>query len=282
MNNKSISPVLKWAGGKRQLISEIEKRLPQNINTYFEPFIGGGAVAMHLKPVKSILGDISEELINVYIQIKEDPFLLMENLDKLENNHELNPKEHYYKIRELDRTDDFHSLDDSFKASRTIYLNKTCFNGLYRVNKNGYFNVPFNKKQTVNTYDRDNILNLSKYLNKKEIELYCLDFEQVCKKAKSGDFIFFDPPYDLLNTDTFDSYTKDGFGVEGQKRLARLFKELDKKGCKLMLTNHNTLLINELYKEFNIDVVSVKRMINSDAKNRKGEETIIYNYNVEV
>ncbi len=281
MKKLNISPVLKWAGGKRQLIKEIEKRLPKEINAYYEPFMGGGAVVMHLQPKNAIISDVSDELINVYKEIENNPLELIENLNKLEEKHSKNPEEHYYDIRALDRTDEYTNLDNSFKAARTIYLNKTCFNGLYRVNKKGYFNVPFNKKETINTYDKENLMNLSKYLNMKDVELICSDFEEVCKNAKKGDFLFLDPPYDVLKTDTFDSYTKDGFGVEGQKRLANLFKELDKRGCYLMLTNHNTELINELYKDYNIDVVSVKRMINSDAKNRKGEETIIYNYTLE-
>lgn len=281
MNKLNINPVLKWAGGKRQLISEIERRLPKKINKYYEPFLGGGALVMHLQPKTCILNDISSELINVYIQLKENPDTLMLELDKLEQEHKNNPEEHYYNIRQLDRNDHFSELSDLYKAARTIYLNKSCFNGLYRVNKKGYFNVPFNKKVSINTYDRDNILNLSSYLNNQKVNLVCGDFEKVCKSAQSGDFIFFDPPYDLLKTDTFDSYTKEGFGITGQKRLAKLFVELSKKGCNIMLTNHNTPLINELYKDFNIDILNVKRMINSNASNRVGEETIIYNYNLE-
>ncbi len=278
MTKRNITPVLKWAGGKRQLIGEIEKRLPKQYNNYFEPFLGGGAVFMHLQNGTSIINDVSEELINVYKQIKNNPVALMEQLDKLSEAHKLAPETHYYAIRNIDREENFKALDSVFKGARTIYLNKACFNGLYRVNKKGQFNVPFNKKDVINTYDRDNILLLSEFLNTSGVEIYNNDFEQVCKLAKKGDFIFLDPPYDLLKTDTFDSYTKDGFGVEGQKRLAKIYSELDKKGCFLMLTNHNTPLINELYKDYNISVVSAKRMINSNASKRTGEETIICNY----
>ncbi len=274
----TITPVLKWAGGKRQLINEIEKRLPSSFNKYYEPFVGGGALFMHLKCNKTILGDISVELINVYKQIKDAPIALMKCLDELEESHKSSPEEHFYKIRGLDRENYFNYLSDVYKASRTMYLNKSCFNGLYRVNKQGHFNVPFNKKDVINTYDRTNILNLSDFLNKKDVELYCMDFETICATAKKGDFVYFDPPYDLLKKDTFNSYTKESFGVEEQKRLSDLFKKLDQKGCYVMLTNHNTELINELYKDFSIDVVSAKRMINSNAKNRKGEEVIVYNY----
>ncbi len=278
MKNYNIAPVLKWAGGKRQLISEIEKRLPSKINRYFEPFLGGGALCMHLQFNTSFINDTSEELINVYNQIKENPIELMETLDRLEHEHSQGGKEYYLSIRAMDRAENFHKVDKIFKASRTIYLNKTCFNGLYRVNKKGYFNVPFNNKLTVKTYDKENILNLNKYFNENNVQITCGDFESTCTKAKKGDFIFLDPPYDLLKSDTFDNYTKEGFGVEGQKRLSEVFKILDKKGCYIMLTNHNTPLINELYKDYKIDVVNVKRMINSNAKKRTGEETIICNY----
>jgi len=276
-----IKPFVKWVGGKRQLIPHIEKRLPKNINNYFEPFVGGGALFMHLMNENTTINDYSEDLINVYNQIKNSHNKLLKKLDELEKEHEKNPKEYYYKIREMDRTKDWDKVDDITKAARFIYLNKTCFNGLYRVNKKGYFNVPFNNKKTVNTYDKENIINLNKFLNKPGVKILSGDFGKAVKNAKKGDFIFFDPPYDMLKEDTFESYTKEGFGVEGQKKLAKLFKELDKKGCYVMLTNHNTPLINELYKDYNIDLVDVKRMINSDAKNRKGQETIIYNYEVE-
>lgn len=276
-----MKPFVKWVGGKRQLIPHIEKRLPKSINNYFEPFVGGGALFMHLRNELTIINDFSEDLINVYMQIKNSYKDLLKKLDILEKEHVRNPKEHYYKIREMDRKEDWEDVDDLIKASRFIYLNKTCFNGLYRVNKKGYFNVPFNGKEKVNTYDKDNIINLNKFLNKPNVKILNGDFEDAVKDAKKGDFIFFDPPYDMLKEDTFESYTKEGFGVEGQKRLAKLFKKLDKKGCYVMVTNHNTPLINELYKDYNIDLIDVKRMINADAKNRKGQETIIYNYDVE-
>jgi DNA adenine methylase len=159
-----------------------------------------------------------------------------------------------------------------------IYLNKTCFNGLYRVNSSGFFNVPFNGKLVVNTYSKENLMNLHELLSQEKIVILNGDFELAVKGAKAGDFIFFDPPYDLLKEDSFDSYNKDAFGVEGQKRLARIAHELNDKGCYVMITNHNTKLINELYSDFTIDIINVKRMINSDASNRVGVETIIYNY----
>jgi DNA adenine methylase len=276
-----IRPFIKWAGGKRQLIPEIVKRLPKDFNKYYEPFVGGGALFMYLQHPFTIINDYSEELINAYIQIKDNPIELMKKLDEYEKQHIEKGAEFFYTIRGMDREKDWDKIDNITKAARLIYLNKTCYNGLYRVNKKGYFNVPFNQKMKVTTYDKKNILNLSKFLNQAGVKILKGDFEEACKDAKKGDFIFFDPPYDVLENGSFEKYTADGFGVEEQKRLAMLFKKLHKKGCYLMLTNHNTPLINDLYKDFNIDVVGVKRMINSDVSNRKGEETIIYNYDLE-
>lgn len=276
-----LRPFIKWAGGKRQLLSHIESRMPKKFNNYFEPFVGGGALFFYLAPEKAVINDFTEELTNSYLQIKNNPKELMNMLNKYETKHKKNPSEFYYLIRNMDRTNTWAKASLIERATRLIYLNKTCFNGLYRVNKKGLFNVPFNQKKEVKTYDEQNIMNISNYLNNNKIEIMTGDFEEACKKAKKGDFIFFDPPYDTLKKDTFESYTQDGFGVEGQKRLARLFRELDKKGCYLMLTNHNTKLINELYKDYHIDIINVKRMINSNAKKRTGEETIIYNYDLE-
>ena len=274
----NITPFVKWVGGKRQLIKEIEKRMPKNVNTYYEPFVGGGALFMHLQNTETVINDYSKELTDAYLIIKDRPQELMHLLNIYEEEHLKRGKEFYYEVREKDRDEKWNEIDILEKTARFIYLNKACFNGLYRVNQKGFFNVPFNGKEKIKTFDRQNIENLSKYFNEKKVVILNGDFEDACKNAKKGDFIFFDPPYDLLKKDSFESYTKDGFGVEGQKRLAKLFKKLDKKGCYVMLTNHNTDLINELYKDYNIDVVGVKRMINSDSKNRVGVETIIYNY----
>lgn len=278
---QQLKPFIKWVGGKRQLIEHIEKRLPKNINKYIEPFVGGGALFMHLQNEVTIINDYSSDLINAYNQIKNDPYSLMTKLDEYEKLHLQSGDEFYYQIRGMDRLANWSEIDNLTKAARMIYLNKACFNGLYRVNKSGKFNVPSNKKQKIITYEKENILELNKFLNRKNVKILFGDFYEACKTAKKGDFIFFDPPYDMLNKQTFESYTQDGFGIEGQKRLAKLFKELDKKGCYLMLTNHNTELINELYKDYHIDVISVKRMINSDSSKRTGEETIIYNYDLE-
>ena len=196
------------------------------------------------------------------------------------NHHETEHSEvYYYEIRNLDRDKKkFNKLADYKRAARTIYLNKACFNGLYRVNSKNEFNVPFGKKNKVNTYEGQNLGIICGYLNYNDVKLLSVDFEEAVKDAKKGDFIYFDPPYDS-DTSTFNSYTEDGFGKEEQKRLAKVFKELFDKGCYVMLSNQNTTLINEIYKDFNIHVIEAKRNINSNGKKRgKVEEVIITNF----
>lgn len=270
-------PFVKWAGGKRQLLNEIQMRLPIEYGDYYEPFVGGGALLFELAPKKAVINDLTTELIDTYITIRDNHDALIEKLLLHQHAHKNAPEEYYYKMRALDRDDNWKNQSKLTKTSRFMYLNKSCFNGLYRVNSKGFFNVPFNKKSEINIFNEDNLKEIHQYL-KNSVDIYNKDFYEVAILAKKGDFVFFDPPYDLLKKDTFDSYTKDAFGEEGQRRLAELFHKLSDRGCYLMLTNHNTTLINELYANYNIEVVQVKRMINSDSKNRKGEEVIITNY----
>ena len=271
-------PFVKWAGGKRQIIDKLLKYAPEEFDTYYEPFVGGGAFLFELSPKNAVINDYNKELMNVYECIKDsDKF---DKMCKELNNHEANhSEEYYYKIRNLDRDKNkFNKLADYKRAARTIYLNKACFNGLYRVNSKNEFNVPFGKKSKVNTYEGQNLGIICGYLNYNNIKLLSTDFEEAVKDAKKGDFIYFDPPYDS-DTSTFNSYTEDGFGKEEQKRLSRVYKKLADKGCYVMLSNHNTKLVNELYKEFNINVIEAKRNINSNgAKRGKVEEVIITNY----
>lgn len=275
---KKINPFIKWVGGKRQLLDEIKLRMPKKFNNYFEPFVGGGAVFLSLQNQnKTYINDLTKEITDAYKSVKNQPLDLMELLNAHQDLHRLNPKEYFYKIRNLDREKGWDQTTTIEKTARLIYLNKTCFNGLYRVNKSGYFNVPWNGKVDVKLYDKNNIEDISVFLNK-DVIINNGDFEEICKFAKKGDFLFFDPPYDLINSNTFDSYTKRPFGLDGQKRLSKIVHELSKKGCYVMVTNHNTPLINELYKDFNIDIINVKRMINSNSAKRVGVETIIWNY----
>ena len=271
-------PFVKWAGGKRQILDELKKHVPNEYNTYYEPFIGGGALLFELSPKKAVINDSNKELMNVYDVLCDDKkFKKMCNvLNSYEANHS---EEFYYEIRNKDREKmQFNRLADYTRAARTIYLNKACFNGLYRVNSKNEFNVPFGKKTKVNTYDGGNLITVSNYLTMNDVKILSVDFEECVKSAKKGDFVYFDPPYDS-DTNTFNSYTEDGFGKEEQRRLARVFKELDERGVYVMLSNHNTTLVNELYEGYNIYVIEAKRNINSKGNKRgKVEELIITNF----
>jgi len=271
-------PFVKWAGGKRQIIDKLKKLIPDEFNTYYEPFIGGGALFFEISPKTAIINDSNKELMNVYEILRDEK--KFEKMCRLLNKYERKHSEKfYYEIRNIDRNKKkFNKLKDFKRAARTIYLNKACFNGLYRVNSKNEFNVPFGKKTKVNTYEGNNLTIINDYLKSNDIILSNIDFEESVNTAKKGDFIYFDPPYDS-DTSTFNSYTEDGFGKEEQRRLAKVYKELDKKGCYIMLSNHNTSLVQELYKDYNIHIIEAKRNINSNGKKRgKVEEVIITNY----
>lgn len=276
-NNVKVAPFLKWAGGKRQLLNQIKERMPKEYNDYYEPFIGGGAVLFKLQPEKATINDINISLINVYRQVKDNTEEFIELVKKLDSEMWEDGKGYYLDIREKYNDKLLKKEYDLELATLFTFMNKHCFNGLYRVNKKGLFNVPYNKSRRT-SIEEDAVRETAKYL--KTVNILEGDFEEACKGAKKGDFIFFDSPYAPLNPTSFEAYTKEGFDVESHKRLAQLYDELTERGCYCMLTNHNTEFINELYsnKGYRIDVVSVKRMINSDASNRKGEEVIICNY----
>ena len=206
-------PFVKWAGGKRSIIDKLIKLVPKEYKTYYEPFVGGGALLFELQPKKAVINDYNSELMNVYECIKDEE--KFSNMCNELNKHEINhSEEYYYKIRDLDKNKNkFNKLDDYKRAARTIYLNKACFNGLYRVNSKNEFNVPSGKKTKVNTYDGPNLGIIHCLLNFFDIKLQSIDFEESVKTAKKGDFIYFDPPYDS-DTSTFNSYTENGFGKE--------------------------------------------------------------------
>lgn len=277
MSEQSLKPFVKWAGGKRQLLGEILERIPRTYDNYIEPFLGGGAVLFALQPKRALINDINASLIHTYKIIASDLQQFINKIKELDSRIVEGGKEYYYLIRDLYNSKLMREEFDLELAALFVFLNKHCFNGLYRVNAKGLFNVPYNngKKASI---DEEVILEVSKYLKKLTI---CLgDFEDACKDAKEGDFIFLDSPYAPLNPSSFESYTKEGFDMESHVRLSKLFDNLTQKGCYCMLTNHNTEFINDLYgnKGYKMDVVSVKRMINSDASKRTGEEIIICNY----
>ena len=277
MSNSSIAPFVKWAGGKRQLIPQIRERMPEKYNDYYEPFVGGGAVIFDLLPANAMINDINKALVNTYRRICNEPDDFLKEVNRLDNDMWEDGKKYYYSIREHYNDKLMRSEYDVELAALFVFINKHCFNGLYRVNGKGLFNVPYNNSRRVSV-DEDVIMTTSEYLQ--GVTIIDGDFEQACKNARKGDFVFIDSPYAPLNPTAFEAYTKEGFDIESHKRLAKLYDKLTARGCYCMLTNHNTELINELYgnKDYKIDVVSVKRMINSDASNRVGEEVIICNY----
>ena len=277
MDNLNIAPFVKWAGGKRQLLSQIKERMPEKYNNNYEPFVGGGAVLFGLSPNHASINDINSALINTYKTIRNTPDKFLEAVRKLDSEIWEDGKKYYYSLRE--RYNDKLMLGeyDVELAALFVFINKHCFNGLYRVNGKGLFNVPYNNSCRTSV-DESLIKNVSKYLQ--HISITAGDFEIACLNADKGDFIFLDSPYAPLNPTSFESYTKEGFDIESHRRLAKLYDELSARGCYCMLTNHNTDLIHTLYdnKGYKLDVVNVKRMINSDASNRTGTEVIICNY----
>ncbi len=277
MSNSGVAPFVKWAGGKRQLLQQIKERMPEQYNNYFEPFVGGGAVTFELLPANALINDINMALINTYQHIRNMPEAFLKAVNKLDEEMWEDGKEYYYSLREYYNDKLMKAEFDVELAALFVFINKHCFNGLYRVNGKGLFNVPYNNSRRASV-DEKAIMETSKYLQ--GVTIINGDFEAACENAGKGDFVFMDSPYAPLNPTSFESYTKEGFDIESHKRLAKLFDELTVRGCYCMLTNHNTDLINELYggKGYRIDVVSVKRMINSDASNRVGEEVIICNY----
>lgn len=273
--NKLAQPFLKWAGGKRQLLPEIRKYIPKKINTYYEPFLGAGAVLFDIQPKKAVINDINTELINTYIAIRDHVDELINDLKKHKNE-----KEYFYAIRDLDRKEEFKELSLVERASRIIYLNKTCFNGLFRVNSQGHFNVPFGKYKNPQIVNEIVLRAVHNYLNSNDITILNVDFEKAVENAKKGDFIYFDPPYDpVSDTSSFTGYSLYGFDKDDQIRLRDLFVELDKRGCKVLLSNSATDFIKNLYKDFHIEVVSANRNINANASRRgKIDEVLVMNY----
>lgn len=266
-------PIVKWVGGKRQLMFELLKNMPKNYNRYFEPFIGGGALFFELQPNDAYISDTNEELINLYQVVRDNADELIKDLKK----HEIS-KEYFLEIRNIDRTEEYKKWSVVQKASRFIYLNRTCFNGLYRVNSKGEFNVPFGNYKNPKILDENNLLNCSELL--KNTEIKCADFSEILSKVEKGDFVYFDPPYVPLNeTSSFTSYTKDGFDMDMQFKLRDICDELDIMGVKFLLSNSDTKLVNELYGNYNIKKVFASRAINANPDGRgKITEVLVRNY----
>ncbi len=274
--NRLVMPFVKWVGGKRQLLSELERYIPEKFSKYYEPFVGGGAVLFHLQPKEAIINDCNKELVNLYKIIQSKPEELITDLKKHKNE-----SDYFYNIRSMDRDEIFYSkLTEIEKASRIIYLNKTCYNGLFRVNSSGEFNTPFGRYKKPTIVNEVTIRAVSNYLSKNPIEILNLDYEKSLLNTKRGDFVYFDPPYDpVSDSANFTGYTKSGFDKSEQVRLKKVCDELNKKGVKFLLSKSATEFIKELYSNYHISIIDAKRSINSNADKRGVvKEVIIKNY----
>lgn len=277
--NKLVAPVVKWVGGKRQLLEVITPLLPKRITSYCEPFIGGGAVLFSIQPNKAFVNDLNGDLIAVYEVIRDDVENLILSLEKHENT-----SEYFYSIRDLDRDKEaYQAMLKVEKASRLLYLNKTCFNGLFRVNSSGEFNSPFGHYKNPNIVNAPVLRAVSKYFNASKIEFYNEDFAVTLQRLPKGSFVYLDPPYDpVSDTANFTGYNKGGFDRNEQIRLKECCDDLTKRGIKFMLSNSATDFIKELYRDYDITIVQAKRAINSDASKRGAiEEVLIRNYGTE-
>jgi DNA adenine methylase len=280
-NNPLIKPYLKWAGGKRQLLPEIMKYLPENINnyTYYEPFVGAGAVFFELQPKKAVINDSNGQLILTYNIIKENVEDLILLLRKYQKN---NNKEYFYKIRNMDRDQaKFNTLTDIEKAARLIFLNKTCFNGLYRVNSRGLFNVPYGRYKNPAICEDILLRQINGYLNTNDINILNNDFEHAVSTVNKKSFIYFDPPYHSPDKTNFTGYQANGFDEKEQERLCNVIKKITKRGIKCLLSNSDTEYIRTLYNQDIFDIISVqaKRIINSDSAGRGAvNEVLIKNW----
>lgn len=259
-------PILKWAGGKSQMLGELIQRIPESYNKYIEPFLGGGALFFALQPENAIISDSNPELINMYRQIANNLDGVLEHLNKYENTSEM-----FYEVRSLD----WETLSEAEAAARTIFLNKTCFNGLYRVNKSGQFNTPYGKYKNPKICDIEALRKASEVLKKAQILCgdYCLVLEHY---AKTGDFVFLDPPYlPISQNSDFKRYTKEQFYEDDHVELAEMIERLHKRGCYVILTNSNHPLVQKLYSSYKIEVIQTKRHISCHGDTRKGEDVIV-------
>jgi DNA adenine methylase len=268
---------VKWAGGKNQLLPEIDKRIPGPFEVFIEPFVGGGSVLFHVlqkyKPSKAVVADLNDELITTYRVIRDSPDILMGVLDRHLENHHKDPKEYYYEVRKHDPE----TLSQVDVAARFIYLNKAGFNGLYRVNSKGSFNVPFGQRKSPRLYVRENFLLASRLL--KNVEFYSGDFEIVEEHVAEGSFVYMDPPYYPLIRTSFTRYAKGDFLEDEQRRLYEFYKRLSEKGALCMKSNSYTDFILELYENFRQEKVYAKRLINRNSSGRGPiPEVIIMNY----
>jgi len=276
--NPLAQPFLKWAGGKRQLIPVIKKYIPQKYTQYYEPFVGAGALLFSLQPANSVINDTNPELVNCYNVIKGDPDELLALCRRHEKN---NSEDYYYRLRSQDRQPSFKEMSSVERAARIIYLNKTCFNGLFRVNSQGQFNVPYGDYDNPGIADPAVIKAVSVFLNQRSVRIREGDFEDSVSTARKGAFVYFDPPYHpISDTSSFTGYSIDGFGGSEQERLRSICDKLSDRGCNVLVSNSNSQLIRELYSDSRYEIVEVSatRAINSvGSKRGRIGELLIYN-----
>lgn len=274
----TLKPILKWLGGKRQLLSEIIPligRLKPRGATYVEPFVGGGAVLFSLRPSRAIINDLNGELINVYRTVRDDPDGLIERLIEHQREHS---EEYFYRIRALDRSEKYLSMTAVERAARTIYLNRTCYNGLYRVNASGQFNAPFGRYKNPSIVDEPRLRAVGEYLRENDVTICNEDYRALLERLEGNFFVYFDPPYYPLSaTASFTSYTDGGFDRERQVELRDVCRRLRSKKIFFIESNSDCDAIRNLYEGFEIKTVQATRAINS-AGDRRGaiNEVLIY------
>ncbi|WP_288791940.1 DNA adenine methylase [uncultured Corynebacterium sp.] len=266
---RPLAPILKWVGGKRQLLPEIAKYVPDSYSLYVEPFLGGAAVLLHEQPAQARVNDSNAELINVYKCVKESASELIETLEEHAQRNAEQGSEYYYSVRALDRSEKYRELSDVQRAARILYLNKTCFNGLFRVNSAGQLNVPYGKYKNPNIVNREQIFALEKYLNEAEVDMRCGDYKDCLVDLPQDGFVYLDPPYmPLSQTSSFTGYTQEGFGYQDQAKLRDECFNLREQGIAFLQSNSDCEAIRELYKDFEIHTVSARRSVNSKAAKR--------------
>lgn len=271
-----VGPILKWAGGKRQLLDRILPLIPKH-TTYYEPFFGGGAILFGLQPQKAVVNDINPELINVYQVIQRNP----EELIRLLRCHDIyNEESYFYKVREVDRRPEIYAaLTPEERAARIIYLNRTCFSGLFRVNQKGMFNTPWGSYDKPGICNEEAIWAMHKYLKRTGIRVLCGDYKQALKYVRKTGFVYLDPPYMPVSSASFTEYTRNGFGEEQQIELKEQCDKLNRRGIRFLLSNSSCPFIEDLYRDYIIEQVPAKRAIHIDSR-RKGavKEVLIRNY----
>ena len=277
----SVKPYLKWAGGKRQLLPEIRKYIPASFDLYVEPFVGAGAVLFDLQPGRAVINDANRQLIMTYEVIRDDVETL---IAALKEHAAKNTKEYYYTVREQDRDSAvFGRLSKTEKAARLIYLNKTCFNGLYRVNSQGLFNVPYGRYKNPAICEEETLRGIHEYFRNNEVVILNGDFAKAARMATPDSFVYFDPPYHSADNSNFTGYQADGFPEAEQLRLRDVMKELTDQGVKCLLSNSDTEFIRKIYKDkaFRVETVTASRTINSNTAGRgKVNEVLNRNWKV--